>query len=65
MPITIYTIFQSFWIIMGFWCISRLAWMVIYEALERDVGEKYLKGTLNKKWKKYLEEKWHDYHLKK
>lgn len=54
MGITPYTLFQSFWIIMGFWCISRLAWMVIYEILEKGAGEKYMKGELNKKWQDYL-----------
>ena len=63
--ITIYTLWQSTWIVCGLWCISRLFKMLIYEILEPGAGEKYLQGKLEKKWKEYLEEKCHDYHLKK
>jgi hypothetical protein len=39
--------------------------MLVYEILEKDAGEKYLKGELEKNWKEYLEDKCRDYHLKK
>lgn len=52
--INIYTLFQSFWIVAGFWCIARLTWMCIYEMLEKGGGEKYMKGELDKKWQDYL-----------
>lgn len=45
--ITPYTIFQSFWIIMGLWMNGKLFWMVFYEFLERGDGEKYLRGELS------------------
>jgi hypothetical protein len=52
--ITIYTLFQAFWIIAGFYVDAKLAWMVIYEMLEKGAGEKYLKGELKKSWRDYL-----------
>jgi hypothetical protein len=52
--ITIYTLFQSFWIICGLWVVSRLFKMCVYEMLEKGAGEKYMKGELDKKWQDYL-----------
>lgn len=54
--ITIYTLFQSFWIVCGLWVISRLFKMCVYEMLEKGAGEKYMKGELVKNWRDYL--KW-------
>jgi hypothetical protein len=65
MAITIYTLFQSTWIVLGLWVDCKLLWMVIYECLEKDAGMKYMNGTLEKKWNEYLRDKWHDYLLKK
>lgn len=65
MGVTIYTLFQATWIILGLWVDCKLLWMVIYELLEKDAGMKYMNGTLDKKWKNYLGEKWQDYLLKK
>jgi hypothetical protein len=63
--ITIYTLWQSAWIVGGLWCLSRLFKMLVYEILEKDAGEKYLAGKLEKNWKDYLEEKWFAFRLKK
>ena len=63
--ITIYTLWQSAWIVGGLWCLSRLFKMLIYEILEKGAGEKYLDGELEKNWKEYLEEKCRDYRLRK
>lgn len=52
--ITIYTLFQSFWIVCGLWVLSRLFKMLVYEMLEKGAGEKYLKGELTKSWRDYL-----------
>jgi len=52
--ITLSTLFQSFWIVMGLWVDCKLLWMVIYECLEKGAGEKYMKGELDKKWQDYL-----------
>jgi hypothetical protein len=63
--ITIYTLWQSIWIVGGLWVISRLFKMTVYEILEKGAGEKYLDGELEKNWKEYLREKCRDYRLKK
>jgi hypothetical protein len=52
--ITIYTLWQSMWIIIGLWMISKLFKMCVYEILEKGAGEKYLKGELTKSWRDYL-----------
>lgn len=50
--ITIYTLFQAFWIMAGLWLDAKLAWMVIYEFKNPGDGEKYLRGELCIKKKK-------------
>jgi hypothetical protein len=66
MAITPYTLFQAFWILAGFWVCSKLAWLCIYEFVEKDAGIKYLNGELNREWlRKEIKNKWQDYRLKK
>ena len=44
--ITIYTLWQATWIIIGLWIDSKFAWMCIYELKNPGDGEKYLRGEL-------------------
>ena len=46
MPINPYTLFQSLWIILGMWMVSKYFKMCCYEFLFIGGGEKYLNGEL-------------------
>lgn len=46
--ITIYTLWQAFWIVMGMWMDAKLLWMCIHEFKNKGDGEKYLRGELKR-----------------
>jgi len=44
--ITLFTLWQATWIILGMWFDAKLAWMCYYEFKNSGDGEKYLRGEL-------------------
>lgn len=46
--ITIYTLWQAFWIIAGMWVDAKLFWMCVHEFKNRGDGLKYLRGELKR-----------------
>jgi hypothetical protein len=55
MLITLYGLFQAFFIMCGMWVNAKLLWMLIYQIkYGKDYGERYIRGLISKEEKAEL-----------